>query len=89
MITVMSVAYENERLVQLAAVYEHISLTSSWQLDGTARHLVVGCSRVNSFRQLVPRFWVESPRSLPKITREFSLDGAGDPKSEVARLVLG
>ena len=42
MITVMSVAYENERLVQLAAVYEHISLTSSWQLDGTAKHPVVG-----------------------------------------------
>lgn len=67
MITVMSVAYESERSVQLATVNEPISLTPSLHLDRTAKDLVVGgFEGINSFHQLVPRFWLESPRSLQK-----------------------
>lgn len=86
MITVMSVAYEKERSVQLATVMSTFlsrHLYSSMALPSGGRY-----SRVGSFRQLVPRFWVESPRP-PKSTREFSLDGSGDPWSEVARGING
>ena len=70
MIAMMSVAYENERSVR-----RHMGSFLSRQL-GTLMALPSVSwwrdSRVNSFRQQVPRFSVESPRSLPKSTREFS-----------------
>ena len=65
----MSTAYENERPVQLAVVYELISPTQSWRLDCAVKYLKRAGSGGGSVYPTGGEIWVGSPSALLKPPR--------------------